>query len=128
MLVRGIAQQIHGAGGDNERLGRVESPGDADDHFADAGALEAFHQPVHLDIVGFVATPVAYGRIAGDVGETIILALAQQPFALWQVERHADITKLADRVAVVLHALTKTRLAHAFLRQAVQIKVGQHQL
>ena len=49
-------------GGDDERVSRIETARDSNDHFRHTRTLQAFHQTLHLDVVGLIAAPVAQFR------------------------------------------------------------------
>src|SRR5215813_4468946 len=119
-----IVQQIHSTSCDNKGLRRIQPTRDTHHHLADAGTGEAFHQALDLDVVRFVTPAVAHCRVARHEWESVILTLTQQSFGLGEFQRKTDVPKLAYDVAVELYTLIKTRLAHALLGQALQVKIS----
>lgn len=70
------AERIHRAGRDDQGMRRIQSAGDADDDFLNAGMFQTLDQALRLDVENFTAMAVAYCGIGWNVGETIILPLA----------------------------------------------------
>ena len=65
----GQAEPVHGSGGDDKRVGRVQSAGDADDDALNLCAGEPLHQAMHLNVVCFVAPLVPLAGVIGNVGK-----------------------------------------------------------
>ena len=65
------AQPVEGAAGDEQGLGRIQPARDADDQPFGAGRLHPAHQPLDLDVEGFVAVLVQPGRVVRHEGETV---------------------------------------------------------
>ena len=64
-------ERIEGARRDDQRMGRVETAGYADDDVLAIGDLQAFAQSLHLDVEGLVAIVVEARRIVGHEGEAV---------------------------------------------------------
>src|SRR5947207_864550 len=120
-------QLVERARADEQRLGRVEPAGDADDQLPGARRLHAGDEALHLDAVHLLAAQVAARRVPRNVREAADAALERQaPPGQRQRELHAAEPGHLGRVAA--RAFGKGVLPHAVGEQPVEIDVGEREL
>ncbi len=107
----GQPEPVHGARRDKQRLGRIQSAGNADDDALDAGRVQPLGQAVHLDVVGLVTACIAGGAGGGHVRKARDLALQQQAvaecIAAGQVQREGHPAHLAQTLALRLRRVAE---------------------
>ena len=86
------AQQVHRAGGYNQRVGRVQAAGYADDDLRVSDRAQALDQARDLNVVGLVAVLLQARGIVGDEGEAVDRTNQAQVRARW-VECELDLLR-----------------------------------
>jgi len=113
---------VHRAGRHQQRVGRIQTPGHADDDLRLADRAQPLLQPVHLDAVCLVAVLGQPAGIVGDEREAVDLA-TQTDVAVRRVEGEID-----DRATVGVQesfgAVVEAVLPHPLLAQQVEVDVG----
>ena len=120
----GQLQPVHRPGGDDQCMGGVESPGDADHDLVDSRGLQTLGEPLNLDVVGLIAALIPLGGVRRDVGETGVFAVEEQAFAAG-IQIHFDPAEPQQGLTVGEGVPAETGLPHPILGKAVQIEVGE---
>ena len=118
-------EQVERLGGHDQRLGRIEPAGDADDHALDAGRAQPLRQPRDLDVVGLVAVLREPRRIGRHEREALDPPL-QADIAGRRVEPERDATERATRMAPAV--VVEGAHLHALLPQQVEVDIGDRDL
>ncbi len=119
---------VHRPRADDQRLRRVEPARDADHHALGAHRLQALHQAVHLDVVHLLAARVARRRIGRDVGEPLVAPLERELAIGRQLGGEPHGAELRHLVGMAPDRLAEAVLAHAVLRDPVEIDVRGDEL
>ena len=122
------AQAIHRPAGDDQRLRRIQPPGDADHQLRNARGAQALLQPVDLDVIRLVAAFVALGRVVRDVGETFDKASQRDGRLVRDDRLKAHAAEVRQRLAMLNGAVAVAGHPHALLAQAIEIDVGGDKL
>ena len=89
--------------------------------------VKPFGQTLNLDIVRFIATLIALGRIGGYVGETGDFTIRHQS-SLRTNHFKFNEAKLGKPGFMISSILAECRKTHSVLRQTVQIDVAANHL
>ena len=114
----GQLQEIHGSCRDNQGMGGIKTPGNADNHIMNARCFQAFGQSLDLDVVGLIAALITFGRIGRDVGKAGIQP-AQQDFFFNRIDGERYLAEGRQPVPVGAGVLSETCHPHSVLRQTV---------
>src|SRR5690348_3575967 len=68
-----IAEPVHRLHAHQQRLRRIDTPGNADNDAPDAGRPEAARQPLYLDLIDLGASFAALRRIGGHIGKALVI-------------------------------------------------------
>ena len=118
---------VHRLRGDDQRVGRVEAAGDADDDLRVADRAQPLLQPGDLDVVGLVAVEVEPVDVGGD--ERVALDGAPEAeVAVRRVERERDAAEGARAVGVGAAVVVERPHAAPLLQQQVDVDVGDRPL
>ena len=125
-VAAGAAQPVHGLGGDDQRVGRVEAAADADDHLRLSPPIGLCCQPLleprDLDVVGLVAVEREAGGVVGDVG--VAVDLAQQPDVAGRGdELELDVAEVEGADAEPAPVVVVAPLPDPLLAQPVEVDV-----
>ena len=119
------AQQVHRAGGHDQRMRRIQAARHTDDDFRVADRAQALDQAGHLNVVGLVAVLLQARGVVGDEGEAVDGSLQAQVGAR-RVERELDLLRGHALVAreIALGVVRERVLALALGAQTLQVHVG----
>ena len=118
-------QQVHRAGGHDQRVRRIQAARDPDDDLWVADRAQALDQAGDLNVVGLVAVLLQARGVVGDEGEAVDRSLQAQVGAR-RIERDLDLLggqALVPR-EVALCIVRERILALALGAQALQVHVG----
>ena len=117
------ALPVHGLGGDDERVGGVQTAGDPDDDLGVVQGAQPLLQSGHLNVVGLVAVQLQSGRIAGHERKPLHLA-PQSDVASRRVELELDAPEGLQRSAVVAAVVVEGPHPQPLGAQQAQVDVG----
>jgi hypothetical protein len=126
-VLAGKLELVHGARAYEQRLGRIQPPGYADDQALAAGRAHARLQAVDLDAVYLFTARVARRRIARHVGQALDAAL-ELDAARRQGQREFNRAKALYVGLVAQRRVAERVLAHAIGEQAPEVDVGERHL
>ena len=119
------AEPVHGLGGDDQRVGRVEPAADADDDLAAwPMAVQPLLEPGDLDVVGLVAVerePLAGRRARTGSGRPCGAARCRRSAAS---SSNSTVRNCATRSALVRRLSSKRALPQPLLPEPVEVDVG----
>ena len=122
------AEQVHRAGADEQRLGRIETAGDAEHDLLDAGRREPLHERRDLDAVDLGTALVTGRRIGWHVGKAVDAAAqrARRHVVDRQVEQ--DRPEACKQRLVPRHRLAEGVLPHPLARDALEVDISGEQV
>ena len=119
-------QAVEGAAGHQQRLGRVQPAGDANDDPLAVRRLHAPHQALDLNVEGLVAVLIQPGRVVGHEGEAVQRADQVGGFG-GLCREESDVVKLIRR-QLATGAVRESTGAQPLQTDPLHIHVGDGQV
>ena len=87
-------------------------------------APQALHQALDLDLVHLGAALAPPRGVERHVGESLVLAVGEQPAEARQLQRHVDRAEPAELGLMALDRVAEAGLPQAVLREALEVDIA----